>query len=53
MGALRIEAVSKAFPGVRDVNPTQALEKTDLAIADNEFITILGPSGCGDRKSVV
>ena len=47
MGTLRIEAVSKAFPGLRDVNPTQALEKTDLAIADNEFITILGPSGCG------
>jgi ABC-type nitrate/sulfonate/bicarbonate transport system ATPase subunit len=42
-----MEAVSKAFPGVRGGKPTQALEKTDLAVADNDFITILGPSGCG------
>ncbi|MBC7802478.1 MAG: ABC transporter ATP-binding protein [Candidatus Parcubacteria bacterium] len=47
MGALSIEGVSKSFPGVRGGPPTQALEKTDLAVADNDFITILGPSGCG------
>ena len=27
--------------------PTHALERTDLAVADNDFIAILGPSGCG------
>jgi NitT/TauT family transport system ATP-binding protein len=44
---LRIEAVSRAFPGVRGSPPTQALQPTTLTVADNDFITILGPSGCG------
>ena len=44
---LRIEGVSRVFPGVRGGNPTQALMPTSLDVADNDFITILGPSGCG------
>jgi ABC-type nitrate/sulfonate/bicarbonate transport system ATPase subunit len=47
VGVLRIEAVSRVFPGVRDGAPTRALERTDLEVQDNDFITILGPSGCG------
>ena len=47
MGVLRIEAVSRVFPGVRDGAPTRALERTDLEVQDNDFICILGPSGCG------
>jgi len=47
VGVLRIEAVSRVFPGVRDGAPTRALERTDLEVQDNDFICILGPSGCG------
>ncbi len=47
MGFLRIEALTRTFPGVRNGNPTRALERTDLAVEDNDFITLLGPSGCG------
>ena len=47
MGFLRVEALSRTFPGVRDGAPTRALERTDLVVEDNDFITILGPSGCG------
>jgi ABC-type nitrate/sulfonate/bicarbonate transport system ATPase subunit len=47
MGFLRIEAVSRVFPGVRGGAPTRALERTDLEVDDNDFICILGPSGCG------
>lgn len=47
MGFLRIEGVSRVFPGVKDGPPTQALERTDLVVEDNDFIAILGPSGCG------
>ena len=47
MGFLRIEALSRVFPGVRGGAPTRALERTDLEVQDNDFICILGPSGCG------
>jgi ABC-type nitrate/sulfonate/bicarbonate transport system ATPase subunit len=47
VGFLRIEAVSRVFPGVRGGAPTRALERTDLEVQDNDFICILGPSGCG------
>ena len=39
---LQVSAVSKTFPG-----GTVALQATDLAVQENDFITILGPSGCG------
>ncbi|MFO1302686.1 MAG: ABC transporter ATP-binding protein [Burkholderiales bacterium] len=44
---MRIDNVSRVFPGVRGGAPTQALTPTSLEVADNDFITILGPSGCG------
>ncbi len=47
MGVLRIEEVSRVFPGVSAGPPTHALERTDLVVEDNDFIAILGPSGCG------
>ena len=46
MGLL-IDGVAHQFPGVHGGPPTQALERTDLSVADNDFIAILGPSGCG------
>jgi NitT/TauT family transport system ATP-binding protein/sulfonate transport system ATP-binding protein len=47
MGFLAIESLSRVFPGVRGGAPTPALDKTDLAVEDNDFICLLGPSGCG------
>lgn len=47
MSKLRIDNVSRVFPGVRGGEPTRALEPVSLAVEDNDFITILGPSGCG------
>jgi len=44
---LRIEGVGRIFPSVSGRPPVTALQPTDLAIAKNDFITILGPSGCG------
>jgi len=38
---LAIEGVAKNFA------QTRALERIDLAIADNDFLCMLGPSGCG------
>jgi NitT/TauT family transport system ATP-binding protein len=47
MGFLAIDGLSRVFPGVRGGPPTQALDRTALAVGDNDFICILGPSGCG------
>jgi NitT/TauT family transport system ATP-binding protein len=44
---LLIENVSRVFAGVRGGAPTRALEPTNLAVGENDFVTILGPSGCG------
>jgi len=44
---LRVEGVSRTFPGVAGRPPLQALEPTELSIVENDFITVLGPSGCG------
>ncbi len=47
MSKLLVEGVSRTFPAVRGGEPVRALLPTDLAVAANDFITILGPSGCG------
>ena len=47
MSKLRIEDVTRVFPGVRDGVPTEALRPIMLTVEDNAFITVLGPSGCG------
>ncbi|MBZ9676050.1 ABC transporter ATP-binding protein [Mesorhizobium sp. ES1-1] len=47
MSKLLIEGVSRTFAGVRGGQPVKALTPIDLAVAANDFITILGPSGCG------
>jgi NitT/TauT family transport system ATP-binding protein len=47
MSQLRIEEVSRTFPGVRGGAPTVALQPVSLSVHDNDFIAILGPSGCG------
>ena len=47
MTALVIDQVSRIFPARKAHEPTRALEPIDLAIGNNDFVTILGPSGCG------
>jgi NitT/TauT family transport system ATP-binding protein len=47
MSKLTLERVSRTFAGVAGGSPTRALDDTDLAVEDNDFITLLGPSGCG------
>jgi len=47
MTTLRIDKVSRTFPGRQGNAPTRALEPTDLSVGNNDFVTILGPSGCG------
>ena len=44
---LRIEGVTRTFPGSGRAGATLALQPTDLAVAPGEFVAILGPSGCG------
>jgi ABC-type nitrate/sulfonate/bicarbonate transport system ATPase subunit len=46
MGAiLSIRGVERRFAGAG--GGTLALQATDLAVEENDFVTILGPSGCG------
>jgi ABC-type nitrate/sulfonate/bicarbonate transport system ATPase subunit len=42
---LSIRGVERRFAGVG--GGTLALRATDLAVQENDFVTILGPSGCG------
>ena len=44
---LLVENVSRVFSGVHGGEPVTALQPTDLAVPENDFITLLGPSGCG------
>jgi ABC-type nitrate/sulfonate/bicarbonate transport system ATPase subunit len=44
MSKLVLDGVSKVFAGKAR---TEALGRTELSVADNDFICILGPSGCG------
>jgi NitT/TauT family transport system ATP-binding protein len=47
MTALKIDRVSRTFPGRHGNPPTRALEPINLDVGNNDFVTILGPSGCG------
>ena len=42
---LQVRGVERRF--VSPSSSTLALQATDLDVTENEFITILGPSGCG------
>ena len=44
---LRVEGVTRSFPGRGKAGPTLALQPTELTVAPGEFVAILGPSGCG------
>ena len=44
---LQLRGVSRSFPAPSGGVATVALQATDLAVVENDFVTILGPSGCG------
>ena len=44
---LQVEQVARVFAAPRGRGLIEALKPIDLAVARNDFITILGPSGCG------
>jgi NitT/TauT family transport system ATP-binding protein/sulfonate transport system ATP-binding protein len=44
---LRVDGVSRVFPGSRRRPDTVALEPIELDVLDNDFVAIVGPSGCG------
>ena len=48
---IRTKELTKVFR--TDEVETTALNKVNLEVEDGEFVGIMGPSGCGDRKSVV
>ena len=47
MSALRVENISKIFPAVNKSAAVQALQNVSLDVNTNEFVSILGHSGCG------
>lgn len=44
--ALSLDSVSCTFPG-RDGVPTTAVREASVAVADGEFVSLVGPTGCG------
>ena len=46
MGILQIRGLSRTFHTAAQ-GTTVALQATDLDVEENDFVTILGPSGCG------
>ena len=43
---LQIKNVSKIYDADGD-NPVRALDGVSLTVNDGEFVTVIGPSGCG------
>lgn len=46
MPSLHVEGVTKSYV-LRDGSRFDALERTNLAMSEGEFVAIVGPSGCG------
>ncbi len=44
---IELENLRKIYPGRRGKPPTVALESFETRIEDGEFVTVVGPSGCG------
>jgi NitT/TauT family transport system ATP-binding protein len=47
MSALKVENVNKIFPAANKSPAVQALKDVSLEVNKNEFVSILGHSGCG------
>ncbi|MDU6547231.1 hypothetical protein [Anaerococcus vaginalis] len=48
MEKLELKNVSKVFEKIDEDEKTHALKNINLSIKNNEFVSIVGPSGCGD-----
>src|SRR5260370_29696044 len=44
---IRLERVTKSYTRAGGGDPVRALAEISVAIADGEFVSIVGPSGCG------
>ena len=44
---LKLENISKSFAKVENDQVTHALDQIDLQMESGEFISLVGPSGCG------
>jgi ABC-type nitrate/sulfonate/bicarbonate transport system ATPase subunit len=44
---LRVERLSKSFPGAGDGEEIRALADVSISVGEGEFVSIVGPSGCG------
>ncbi|GAA1859074.1 ABC transporter ATP-binding protein [Pseudonocardia ailaonensis] len=52
MTGVRLDAVSKIYPGRRGRPPVAAMDGLDLDIAPGELLVLLGPSGCGKSTTL-
>jgi hypothetical protein len=51
LAMIDVRDVSKSF-SARGSTPVHALKSASVAIRDNQFFTLLGPSGCGDAVAL-
>ena len=49
---LKLENVSKSFAKIENDEVTHALNEIDLTLHSGEFISLVGPSGCGDYVKI-
>ena len=49
---VRIDNLSKHFPGVKGAPVVKAVDKMDFTIADGKLVGLLGPSGCGKSTTL-
>ena len=49
---VRIDNLSKHFPGVKGAPTVKAVDKMDFIIPDGKLIGLLGPSGCGKSTTL-
>lgn len=45
--AIRVEGLTKTYPGDKKQKPVEALKGVSLTIPDGEFLALLGPNGAG------
>jgi NitT/TauT family transport system ATP-binding protein len=49
MALITIDRASRLYEDPKRGKPVIALEEVNLTVARNEFLCLLGPSGCGNQ----